>query len=208
MQLPHHRPLLLAAGGFGVVVGAASALVITPPLPRALLIGWCVAVVPWLALATRHMLRASVDDLRRRAAAIDEGRWGVLAGTLAATLASLVAVVWNLAVAPEQGRGSAAALGIATIGLSWLFVHVLFAIHYTHAHWREAVGIVFPGCDQPDFAEFLYFSFTIGMTFQVSDATTESSEIRRLVLVQGIVAFLFNAVIVATAVNLAASLAK
>jgi len=208
MRLPHHRPLLFAAAGFGVLVGMMAALRLQPALPRALLLGWCAAVLLWVALATRHMLRASIADLRARAADIDEGRWAILAGTLAATLASLIAVVWNLAVAPEPGRGFAALLGVTGIFLSWLFVHVLFAIHYTHAHWRDGVGIVFPGCDEPDFAEFLYFAFTIGMTFQVSDATTATPAIRRLVLVHGIVAFLFNAVIVAAAVNLASSLVR
>jgi len=154
------------------------------------------------------MLRTSIEDIRRRAAAVDEGRWAVLGGTIGATLASLAAVVWNLAVAPEPNRGFAVLLGVGTIILSWLFVHVLFATHYAHAHWRDAAGIEFPGCAEPDFGEFLYFAFTIGMTFQVSDATTTSGEIRRLVLVHGITAFLFNAVILAAAVNLSSSLVR
>jgi len=208
VHLPHHRSLLFAASAFGIVVGMIAAMRLQPALPRALLVGWCAAVVLWLALTTRHMLRVSVADMRRRAASIDEGRWAVLAGTLAATLASLVAVVWNLAVAPEPGRGSAATLGIIGIVLSWLFVHVLFAIHYAHAHWWDGAGLLFPGCDEPDFAEFLYFAFTIGMTFQVSDATTATPAIRRLVLVHAVVSFLFNAVIVAAAVNLASSLVR
>jgi uncharacterized membrane protein len=99
-------------------------------------------------------------------------------------------------------------LGLGTILLSWFFVHVLFAVHYAHEHCRNNEGIKFPGNDRPDFVEFLYFAFTIGMTFQVSDATTATPEVRRLVVVHALLSFLFNAVIIGAAVNLAATLAR
>lgn len=203
-----HRPLLLRAAAVGIVVGLLAAALLRPALPRAVLIGWCVSVLVWVALITRHMFRLSVDDMRARAADLDDGKWAMLAATLGATLASLLAVVWTVMAAPSPNAGGAAALGIGTVVLSWLFVHVLFATHYAHAHWLDGNGIDFPGCDEPDFWEFLYFAFTVGMTFQVSDATTGTAAMRRLVLVHATVAFLFNAVILAVAVNLTASLVR
>lgn len=201
-----HRPLLLAAALFGLACGHA-AFLLGQPAPQAVLLGWCPAVLLWLVLVTREMHRSSPQDMQRRAARLDEGKWAVLAATLAAALASVVAVVWDIAAAPRPAPAGAVVLGLVAIALSWAFVHVLFATHYAHEYWLEAKGISFPGCGQPDFWEFLYFALTVGMTFQVSDATTETPAMRRLVLLHGITAFLFNAVILAAAVNLAATLA-
>ena len=203
-----HRPLLLGATGFGLGCGLASALLLGQPAPQAVLLGWCLAVLLWLVLAIREMHRSSPEEMQRRAAQLDEGKWAVLTATLAAALASLVAAVWDIAAAPHPAPVGAVVLGLATIALSWGFVHVLFAMHYAHEYWLEAKGISFPGGGQPEFWEFLYFAFTVGMTFQVSDATTETPAMRRLVLLHGIIAFLFNAVILAAAVNLAATLAE
>jgi uncharacterized membrane protein len=107
-------------------------------------------------------------------------------------------VVVDLAAA----RGSPAATGSAalaavTLVLSWVFVHVLFAGHYAHEYWLAGDGLDFPGSGRPDHAEFLYLAFAVGMTCQVSDVTTTSAPMRRLVLPHALVAFGFNAVILA-----------
>ena len=206
MRLRHH-PLLLGAGGVGLAAGAVAAMLRVPP-PSAVLTGWCVAAALWLALALPQMLRASPDTLRRRAVAFDEGKWAMLAATLAAAIAAILAVAWDMAAAPRPAALGAVLLDLAAIFLAWAFLHVLFAIHYAHAYWLTGKGIIFPGNEQPDFIEFLYFALTIGMTFQVSDAATNSAAMRRLVLLHGAVAFFFNAVILAAAVSVAVGLAS
>jgi uncharacterized membrane protein len=154
------------------------------------------------------MFGASPTIMEFRAARLDEGRWAILAATLAAAHASLAAVMWQIAAAPTPIPWHALVLALGSIMLSWTFVHVLFATHYAHEHWLSGTGIDFPGNNRPDFLEFLYFAFTIGMTFQVSDCTTQTAAMRRLVLLHGLVSFVFNAVILAAAVNLAAGLVR
>lgn len=199
------RPALL--GGMGVAMAAGALAVAWTPPSSALLLGWCAGVLAYLVAALRTGFAMSPEEARRRAAALDEGRNAVLGATLAATLVSLGAVVVDLAGA----RGSPAApwsgaLAVATVVLSWAFVHVLFAHRYAHEHALRG-GLSFPGTGRPDFAEFLYLAFTVGMTAQVSDATTTSAAMRRLVLAHALVAFVFNAAVLAAAVNLAAGLA-
>lgn len=202
-----HRPRLLAAAALGLLAGLAAwwaGLIAS----HAVLAGWCIAAGGWLALMLPRLLRGGPGSLRARTAALDEGRWVMLGATLVAALAALGAVVWALAEAPSPAPVETVLLGLGTVLLSWVFVHVLFALHYAHEHGRAGAGIAFPGNARPDFGEFLYFAFTVGMTCQVSDATTATAAIRRLVLVHGLVAFLLNAVILGAAVNLAASLVR
>ena len=172
----------------------------------AALLGWDAGTLAYLAASLRVALTASPAEARARAETLDRGRWSVLAATLAAVIVSLGAVVLDLS---DGGAGPwRVALALGTVLLSWCFVHVLFANHYAHEH-RLRGGIDFPGGDgDPDLGEFLYLAFTVGMTAQVSDVTTSSAATRRLVLAHGLVSFLFNAAVVAAAVNIVAGLAN
>jgi uncharacterized membrane protein len=99
-------------------------------------------------------------------------------------------------------------LAIVTITLSWTFIHAIFALHYAHDYYgsgHRANGLQFPGDDQPDYWDFAYFSFVVGMTFQVSDVAVTNRAIRRLVVAHGILSFAFNTAILALTVNLASS---
>jgi uncharacterized membrane protein len=209
MRLPalRHRPRLAAAVALGLLVGIGAALG-GMAAPLAVVLGWCAVCAIWLVLILPAMLRTDAHSLRARTAALDEGGLTILMVTASAATASLAAVIWALAEAPNPPPFFTVALGIGTVLLSWVFVHVLFAVHYAHEHCRSVAGVAVPGNEAPDFGEFLYFAFTVGMTFQVSDATTATRAVRRLVLAHGLVSFLFNAVILGAAVNLAASLAK
>jgi uncharacterized membrane protein len=202
-----HRPRLLLAAALGILAGLG-AHATGAAASDAVLIGWCVAAACWLLLVLAAMLPAPASAMRARTATLDEGRWSMLCATLSAALASLGAVVWALAEAPSPAPASTVTFGIGTVLLSWLSVHVLFALHYAHEDARPGNGIAFPGDDEPDFGEYLYFAFTVGMTFQVSDATTASAAMRRLVLVHALTSFLFNVTIIGAAVNLAAALAR
>ena len=98
-----------------------------------------------------------------------------------------------------------------TIFLSWCFVHTTFALHYAHEFYmdrgREGVACLeFPGGGHPDYLDFLYFSFVIGTTSQTADVSIASRSLRRLALLHGIIAFLFNTTLVALSVNIAAGL--
>ena len=203
----NRRPGLRAALLVGPLVWIALSFLLHLHASTALLIAWDVAVLAHLGFSIHALLGASPQWTRAQAEALDEGRWGVLGGTIAAVLMSLVAVGVDLAGAKNGVPPWNAALAIATVLLSWSVVHVLFAIHYLHEHSLRG-GIEFPGNDDPDLLEFLYLGFTVGMTAQVSDVTTASAGMRRLVLAHGVVSFLFNAAVVAGAVNLAAGLAS
>ena len=199
------RPILLAAVGVGLAAGGLAAL-LGPRGTTAALIGWDAAVVAYVGAIFRSLWGATPDAMRRRAAALDEGRWAILLLSVAASLASLVAVVADLAAAKgTPGADDAALVAGLTVLLSWGFVQVLFARHYAHEHLLHG-GLAFPGNERPDFPEFLYFAMTVGMTAQVSDVTTTSAAMRRTVLGHATLAFLFNAVVLAAAVNLAAAL--
>jgi uncharacterized membrane protein len=173
------------------------------PVEQAL-IGWNVGVAFYLAAAGIVMARASVKDIRKRAGEQDEGALALLILTVVAAIASLGAIFFALAAAPS-GKPSYA-IAISTVVLSWIFVQVIFALHYAHDFYGEgerANGLNFPGDDEPDYWDFIYFSFVIGMTFQVSDIGVTNKWIRRLVVAHGFVAFLFNTTVIALTVNIA-----
>ena len=205
-----NRPSLLT--GLLAAAGAVAVAALWLRLFTALLVGWDVGVALFIVLACVLMSRASVESMRQRAHRLDPGKWGVLAGAVLAAIASLIAIVVELIEAKGSPHaGAEAALAAVTVLLSWAFLHVFFAQHYAHDYWLddgepEARGLDFPGNDQPDYLEFLYFSFTVGMTAQVSDVTTRSAAMRRLVLMHGALSFLFNTAVLALGVNLAAGL--
>lgn len=107
-------------------------------------------------------------------------------------------------------------LAISGMLLSWLMVHVIFAFHYAHLYYgddvnnpsKHAEGLKFPDEKRPDYVDFLYFSFVIGTTFQVSDTDVTSRSIRRLVLLHGLLSFGLNAFVIALTINLIAGLMK
>ena len=175
-----------------------------------LLIGWDAGVALYLVLVYSLMARASAEHIRAHAAREDEGRGAILILTVLAALASLGAIVAQLSVGQGSERtGSQLALATVTIVLSWAFTHTIFALNYAHdfygEHGGKKGGLRFPSEDAPDYWDFVYFSFVIGMTSQVSDVAVASRLIRRTVNVHGIVAFFFNAALVALTVNIAAS---
>jgi uncharacterized membrane protein len=131
--------------------------------------------------------------------------------SVAAAAASLAAIFAEHGTCGGQTRqASQLILATATIVLSWAFIRVMFALHYAHEYYGEGRdhmtgGMTFPGHDEPDYWDFSYFSFVIGMCAQVSDVVVTSRVIRRTVLSHSIVSFLFNAALLALTVNIAAS---
>ena len=204
-RILHARPKLI----FSVVLGAAVALFLPQEwrgITRALL-GWDAGLALYLGIVYWTVARSEANHIRGHAAKEDEGRVAILALTVTATLASLAAIVVLLGGGEGKSDPAQLALAIATIFLSWGFVHSIFALHYAHEFYGEkpaAGGLKFPGDNQPDYLDFVYFSFVVGMTFQVSDVAVTSRRIRRTVTAHAIVAFLFNVALLAIMINVAA----
>ena len=201
-----HRPSLLAGLAVAVLAGAIAAALLRPM--TALLVAWCAGVLAYSAVFVTVIVRSTPDRLRAVSADLDEGRWGVLVVTIVAAVASLGAIVAELAGTHGQPHaGWTEALAGLTVLLSWVFIHTIFATHYAHEFWRTGSGLAFPGNDRPDYGEFLYFSFCIAVASQVSDVSTQTAGMRRLVLLHSLIAYLFNTAVIALGVNIAASLA-
>jgi uncharacterized membrane protein len=207
--LQARRRLVLAA-----LLGAAIAAALPSQwdFARRVLVGWDVGVAVYLAVVYWLMAKATTTHhIRDQAAREDEGKTTVLVLTVAAALASIAAIVVELSGPKgQQLAGPALVLAIVTILLSWSFIHTIFALHYAHEYYGEGTdgeegGLQFPGEGEPDYWDFVYFSFVIGMTFQVSDVVITSKMIRRLAVAHGIVAFVFNVALLALMVNIAAS---
>jgi uncharacterized membrane protein len=177
-------------------------------LATRLLVGWDISVGLYLALVAHMMSVSSIHRIRERAAREDEGQATILVLTVSAALASLGAIVAELGSAVGTNRRpSHVVLAVLTILLSWAFIHAIFALHYAHEFYDETEGgLAFPGGDlEPDYWDFVYFSFVVGMTSQVSDVCITSKRIRRAVTAHGVIAFVFNVALLALTVNIAAS---
>jgi uncharacterized membrane protein len=148
--------------------------------------------------------------IRRNAALQDDGSFIILLVAALGAFASIAAIVFELGEGHRTGWELT--LAIVTIASSWAAVHTTFSLHYAHQFYRGAKpgGLAFPSGDddtkeQPDYWDFVYFSFVIGMTAQVSDVGITVKSIRRTATAHGIVSFIFNTALVALMVNIAAS---
>jgi uncharacterized membrane protein len=201
------RPRLFLSALIGLIVVAA--LPGEWKLTTRFLVGWDVGVVLYLAAAYSVVARADVARIRRQSQQQDEGRLMMLVLIVVAAASSIAAIIVELGAAPGAGREPLRlALATVTIALSWAFIHTIFALHYAHefhAVHREGGGLNFPGKEEPDYWDFVYFSFIIGMTSQVSDVAITSKVIRRTAAAHGIISFFFNAALLALTVNIAAS---
>jgi uncharacterized membrane protein len=206
-----HRPRLSIALAVGLVTG-----LVMPdhwhPISRAL-IGWNVTVWSYLILMGWLMMRASHGRVCKIAAQEDKGAVTVLAIMSIAAVFSLAAIVLELSAIKDltlAHRLARYALTASTVFGSWCLVATLFTFHYAHVFYtspveRRALG--FPDQEpHPDYWDFLYFSFTIAVAAQTSDVTVMSRSMRKTVLAQSILSFLFNVAILGLSINIAASL--
>ncbi len=178
-------------------------------LATRLLVGWDTAVAIFLALVYYLIAISDTGYIQQRSRIEDEGRVTILVLTACAAAASFAAIIAELGAAHGAARAPLQlALATITIVLSWAFTHTIFALHYAHEYYDEDEskgGLNFPGKGEPDYWDFVYFSFVIGMTSQVSDVAVASKPIRRTVNAHGVVSFFFNAALLALTVNIAAS---
>ena len=204
LRVIYARPRTFIAVGIGII-----AFLLLPGslrLVSRLLIGWDVIVAAYLVLVYSMMTNSDHSRIRRTAILHDDGRFVILMVTALGAFASIAAIVSELGThrgVPEL------TIAMATIALSWAAVHTTFALHYAHEYYRgtQPGGLQFPSGDQHDHADywdFVYFSFVIGMTAQVSDVGITDRTIRRTVTAHGIVSFIYNTALLALTVNIAA----
>lgn len=193
---------------------------------------WDLGALTYLALSFAMMARPhDAKTLSRKSAELDEGRGVMLALSVLGATAAMV-TVWLEMQAAQHDKGLALGLRLAfiagTVAICWTFVHTVFTLHYAHEFYgfdggrgegdepgqeRKGAkrslrgGLLFPGGDKtPDYWDFVHFAFVIGVANQTADVQIESKTIRRAVTLHGVIAFLFNTVILATSVNLAAAI--
>jgi uncharacterized membrane protein len=178
------------------------------------LITWDVGAGLYLALAWIMFGRASIEHMRWRARVQDDGAAVVLFVTVAGAVASLAAIVLELSglkTIPPLRQSLHIGLVALTFAASWLLVHTAFALHYAHAYYvvtgrEHAAPLEFPRQEAPAYLDFLYFSMVIGMTSQTADVAIAATRMRRLVMVHGVIAFVFNTTLLALTINIAAGL--
>ena len=181
--------------------------------PVALLIGWNAGALTFLVAVLPSIFRADGARTQRLATREDETRDTARLLVQISCAASVAAVGFSLHLAKQEGsvqRTLLITVGVVTVLLSWLVVHCVFTLRYAdlfYASPDQAVdfGYTAPG-DQPDYRDFAYLAFTIGMTYQVSDTALRDRRLRRTVLVHAFVSYFFGVIIVATAVNVVAGL--
>ena len=206
VRVVYGRPRTFIAVAIGIL--AFFLLPDTLRLMTRLVVGWDAFAALYLVLAYVMMLRCDVAHIRRSAVLQDDGRFVMLLVTALGAFASLAAIVFELGA--SKGNPAGLILAIVTIVLSWTVVHTSFALHYAHEFYRGSKpgGLQFPSGDahvDADYWDFVYFSFVIGMTAQVSDVGITDRMIRRTATVHGIISFVFNTALVALMVNIAAS---
>ncbi|CAB3757346.1 hypothetical protein LMG29739_02672 [Paraburkholderia solisilvae] len=214
-QVLRNRPRMVA----GAVAGLLIALLLLPspvrPTVRAL-IGWDAAVWIYLVLIWLHMARADHDQVRDLAVREDENAVFVLFIICLATVASIGAIVLELATAKGSGGANVAPglshyvlTGLTLIG-AWFLIPTIFTLHYARLYFSgttKETALHFPDHKlDPNYWDFLYFSFTIAVASQTSDVELRSRPIRRAALAQSVLSFYFNVAVLGLCINMAAGL--
>jgi uncharacterized membrane protein len=195
-----------------MLVGTAAAVVawqFTMPA-AALLAGWDIAALIYLVMVWGAVYRMNADGTARMAGREDPSNPLAEIVVVVASVAALVAVGFALVKAGETSGGTKVmliGLGTASVVVSWFVVHTVYMLRYARSYYGEPMGgISFNEDDRPAYLDFAYFSFTIGMTFQVSDTNITTKGVRYLALHHALLAYLFGAVILASAINIFSSL--
>ena len=197
--------MLVSGVAVALLLGAIGSWSIAPT------IGWSVAALiysswVWIAIggfdAAKTESHASLEEPSRRVAD------GLVLLLGVASLASLAFVLIPAASATGIQRALLAALALVSVALSWVLLHTLYTLRYARLYYTQNGGIDFNQPDPPRYSDFAYFSFTLGMTFQVSDTNISSHQIRVTVLRHALLSFVFGSVILATTINLVAGLSS
>ncbi|NWK98537.1 DUF1345 domain-containing protein [Sphingobium lactosutens] len=192
-------------GMFLALLAVIAPLAILLPWHEAVMSGFDIAALAFM-ISVVPLIDADAASMRRKALANDANRGLMLLLTGIVSLVILVAV--GVAISQHGGPdGISIALLLATLLIAWLFSNLVYAMHYAHIFYlpgkdgKDRSGLDFPDTDEPAYWDFLYFAFTLGMTFQTSDVSVTATGMRRTVLFQCLAAFLFNLGILAFTIN-------
>lgn len=206
-RLPH--PRFVAFLAIFLVAGLAGMTVLHWHV--AIVAGFDLAAVVFLASMVPLWSGGTAERMRRSAAGDDGGRIFRLA--VAGIVLAVILFALGMVIVRKAQLGPAdLALVIATLLLAWGFVNTVFALHYAHLYYDrrgeggDRRGLDFPGTELPEFSDFCYFSFVLGMTFQVSDVAIASSHLRRVAMVQGMLAFFYSLGVLALVINVLAGI--
>jgi uncharacterized membrane protein len=191
-----------------LVLGGAVFSVFAPPA-SAIALGFDCASLTFLASSAFVWAHGTPEEMRKTASRDDGGRALLLA--MSTIVVAVVLVVLVMIAGGAQNGGIANLLLIVTTQLlAWTFANVVWAFHYAHLYYdvglkrQDTGGLSFPGDGQPEFSDFCYFSFVLGMTFQVSDVEITAAHFRKVAMIHGMVAFFYNLGVLALTVNLVA----
>ena len=176
------------------------------------LAAWDCGALLYVARAATMMRDGAPDEIRRRAALYDEPRLSFVVLTVLAVAASFAAIFVEFSAAKTAPQPLIPiALGAFTLLVSWVLTHLMFTMHYAHLYYHggheKSGGILMPENEEPDYSDFIYFSFVIGCASQTAEISSTTRAMRRAMTVHGVVSFFFNAAILAMTINIAASLA-
>ncbi|MDI7775058.1 DUF1345 domain-containing protein [Asticcacaulis sp. EMRT-3] len=209
------KPQLLIAVVLGVIAFLACQTFTPLKTATTSLIGWNVMAILYLGMGMHNMFTAERERLTQNAHLYDDGEGVILILTIIASALSFVAIVFELATSKDAtGALGALHIGLSVLTLltSWAFIHTAFAFHYAHGYYSalsrnpKTPCLIFPGKDAPHYTDFLYFAFIIGTSGQTADVDFASTQMRRTGLVHCVIAYLFNATVLALTINIAASL--
>jgi uncharacterized membrane protein len=197
-----------------LAIGWLAYFVLDPWLPprTRVLIAWNAGALAYLGLAWLAVARADPEMTRVRAQAQDQSGFVIFLLVLTAAATSFVAIGFlssDIKDLPFWPRAWHLTLSVVALLLSWLLIQTLFAFHYARRYYSRHVngpqprrGLKFPGDKEPDYLDFAYYSFVVGMTSQVSDVAVLTRHMRRLTLIHGVLAFIFNIAILAMSINI------
>lgn len=209
-QMIKARPRLAISITAGLLAYFYLPLVFTLQFATQVIISWNIGVILYLILTLQMMFTSNHDRMKRRAQTQDEGKFIILILVLLSVTFALGSIVAELTAFKELHgfeRYNRVGLVFLTILTSWFFTHIIFALHYAHDYYStNTKGLVFPGNEDPDYIDFLYFSCIIGTSAQTADINISSKSLRRTSLVHSVFSFFFNTTILALTINIASGL--
>ena len=200
--------------GIAIVLALVASLVLQPWFsPRLLLIvSWDVGALCYLGLGWLVIARTDEKQTRLRAQRYDPSSYVIFLLVVTAASASFVALgfmVGDIKDLPFWPRAERLTLSVTALFLSWLLIHTVFAFHYARLYYflpdgrkEHHRGLRFPDDDEPDYLDFAYYSFVVGMTSQVSDVAVLSRQMRRLTMIHGVLSFIYNIAILTMSINI------
>lgn len=185
--------------------------------PRSFLIIWLAYSITHLFLSWATIFTTHPLDVKKAASSQDASKSFIFIFVIAAALAGLFSVVLLLSSSKSlTGKELAeyTLLSISSVVSAWWMLHTVFTFRYAHLYYESVLdkkteyvkGLDFPDEEKPDYLDFAYFSFVVGMTFQVSDVQIKSKRLRRLCLLHAIISFVFNTVIIALSISVISTL--